>query len=485
MAIARVSFGQSLPPLLHLYEFATDARDSAGTSHGTLIGGASVVDGALQTDGLSGYVQFQEKIIPTSGSFSVALWFKTVSVSSPNGIFELISQGCSGCPGFYLGHEPPNRWRNFHDAYQPIVLDTTFPSLQAWHHVAVTVDRESNVSRLWVNRVAVATLAAAPMTTGGTATRLARQFASNDEFFHGKIDDVRIYGGVLSETAIAYLGSSYPPSVADCNSDGIVDYGQCRDGSLPDYDGNNVPDCCEAGVPCSVGGYPVQWRVEDGGNGHWYRRLSRESQTWDQMRQSAEQIGGTLASALSPAENSFIRSVAFPLNGGGNAAIGGLRPGGSCGTAWQWIDGSSFSYSNWDSGQPDCSGEEIVVIYSSGVWHDYPRGGAIGAWTGAIAEWSADCDQNGIVDYGEILDGTLADADSNGVPDCCDTGVSCDPCPGDLNGSNTVDAEDLAYVLFAWGTDGGKTPEADINDDGTVNANDLSVVLGSWGPCPD
>jgi hypothetical protein len=67
---------------------------------------------------------------------------------------------------------------------------------------------------------------------------------------------------------------------------------------------------------------------------------------------------------------------------------------------------------------------------------------------------------------------------ANGVPDTCD-------CPGDLNQSGTVDAEDLAYILFAWGTDGGKTPEADIDRSGTVDANDLSVVLGSWGPCPN
>jgi hypothetical protein len=102
----------------------------------------------------------------------------------------------------------------------------------------------------------------------------------------------------------------------------------------------------------------------------------------------------------------------------------------------------------------------------------------------AVFEWSADCDGNGVVDYGEIMDGTLADTNANGVPDCCDDEGSCDPCPGDLNASGTVDAEDLAYVLFAWGTDGGKTPEADITRDGIVDANDLSMVLGTWGACP-
>ncbi len=34
---------------------------------------------------------------------------------------------------------------------------------------------------------------------------------------------------------------------SDCNGDGIVDYGRCRDGSLPDINGDNNPDCCEGG----------------------------------------------------------------------------------------------------------------------------------------------------------------------------------------------------------------------------------------------
>ena len=89
-----------------------------------------------------------------------------------------------------------------------------------------------------------------------------------------------------------------------------------------------------------------------------------------------------------------------------------------------------------------------------------------------------DCNGDGIYDHRQIRDGELADGDSNGVPDACE-------CPGDVDGDATVDAEDLAAILFAWGTDGGKTPGADINGDGMVDANDLSVVLGSWGACPE
>jgi hypothetical protein len=52
------------------------------------------------------------------------------------------------------------------------------------------------------------------------------------------------------------------------------------------------------------------------------------------------------------------------------------------------------------------------------------------------------------------------------------------PCPPDLNGDGAVTAEDLAFLLGAWGT-----PNADVNDDGFTDANDLAILLGAWGDC--
>lgn len=47
---------------------------------------------------------------------------------------------------------------------------------------------------------------------------------------------------------------------------------------------------------------------------------------------------------------------------------------------------------------------------------------------------------------------------------------------GDLNGSGTVDAADLAVLLGAWGSAG----EADLDHDGSVGAADLAILLGQW-----
>jgi hypothetical protein len=90
-------------------------------------------------------------------------------------------------------------------------------------------------------------------------------------------------------------------------------------------------------------------------------------------------------------------------------------------------------------------------------------------------EWSADCNNDGIVDYGQILDGTFTDANSNGIPDSCD-------CLGDINDDGWIDGVDLGGVLAAWGKAPAGTP-ADLNADGAVDGTDLGLLLSGWGPC--
>ncbi len=65
--------------------------------------------------------------------------------------------------------------------------------------------------------------------------------------------------------------------------------------------------------------------------------------------------------------------------------------------------------------------------------------------------------------------------------------VMCNPpagCEGDANGDNTVDVNDISYVLFRLGNSGGiGTVEGDANLDGIVDVNDISYVLFRLGPC--
>ena len=119
-------------------------------------------------------------------------------------------------------------------------------------------------------------------------------------------------------------------------------------------------------------------------------------------------------------------------------------------------------------------------------WNDLPNVVTCGAQPiSFLVEWSADCNSDGIVDYGQILTGALVDDNSNGIPDSCECATnpslpSC--CPGDIYRNGRVDGADLGALLSEWGP---VTPltNSDIDGNGQVNGADLGILLARWGPC--
>lgn len=67
---------------------------------------------------------------------------------------------------------------------------------------------------------------------------------------------------------------------------------------------------------------------------------------------------------------------------------------------------------------------------------------------------------------------TCGDSNGNGTADACENQH-----PGDINGDGSVNGQDLATLLAAWGATSGP---ADINNDGIVNGSDLATVLSDW-----
>ncbi|MBU3683783.1 MAG: hypothetical protein FGM39_07215 [Phycisphaerales bacterium] len=265
---------------------------------------------------------------------------------------------------------------------------------------------------------------------------------------------------------------------ADCNGDGIVDYGQCRDGSLPDYNGNSIPDCCEQGTACVVGSYPVQWRVSDGGNGHWYQ-LSPALRTWPAARAFAEDLGGHLVTVNSADEDGFVVGLTTvpPPGSGRNCWLGGFQQEGACEPAcgWTWVTGEEFSFTNWLPNEPNnISGDDKYLnIWITGQWND------ASPWHTAesVIEWSADCNNDGIVDKGQILRGQLADTDNDGIPNVCE-------CVCDVFRDFNVNGIDLGVLLGQWGP-ANQFTVTDFNGDGVVDGSDLGQLLAAWGPCPN
>ena len=317
---------------------------------------------------------------------------------------------------------------------------------------------------------------------------------SRDCNHDGVVDYGQILGGELSDGN--HNGIPDICEFLDCNRDGLSDLDQVAHGQLPDYDGNNIPDCCDHGEACVVGSYPVQWRTANGGNGHWYQSLYvGPDPTHSEAVAVASSRGAYLATMNAQEEQAFCvkilqHSRAAEVVGGAWFGLVQDRfspvysePSGG----WVWGDGPVL-FTNWASGEPsnDCFGaaEDFANIRPDGRWNDLnERPNCVGTLPGGVVnsvllEWSTDCNNDGTVDYGQILRGELPDINHNGTPDTCE-------CIGDIYVDRAINGADLGALLAYWGptTSAAASRACDLNSDGVVNGSDLGILLAYWGPC--
>lgn len=250
-----------------------------------------------------------------------------------------------------------------------------------------------------------------------------------------------------------------------------------------------LPNCMMASgtllalVVGSAASQPVQWRVEDGGNGHWYQYVTfLSARCWYSALNDAEAIGGYLGTITTLSEHQFVNGVPNPPPNqhGGNAWLGAFQDKQSVEPGeFKWVTGETWSYTDWAPSNPSNDGgfEDFLSFDPPrfGSWNDLGecyRGGRLAA----LFEWSADCNNDGIVDFGQILDGTLIDADANGIPDICEQ------CPPDFDDNGLLNFFDIAaFVVFFQTQD----PRADFNADGLFNFFDFSEYLAAFnGGCP-
>ena len=253
----------------------------------------------------------------------------------------------------------------------------------------------------------------------------------------------------------------------------------------------------------------VQWRVEDRGNGHWYQGVVADGCTWTSARTAALAMGGDLVSLGTQAESDWVYAQIASQPTLWNNRIGpriglvqdptGAEPVGG----WGWSDGTPLKYTNWNIdgfyGQPNpVDGDQCIDSDFGGYygwpnipmdsWGSYQDSHVSAchweAFRSYIVEWSADCNADNVVDYGQCIDGSLLDTNSNNTPDCCEQGIPCSICSAcDINPTGIIDGADLGALLAFWGPVSPALPRADINRDGFVNGADLSLLLANWGPC--
>ncbi|MGC8784226.1 MAG: C-type lectin domain-containing protein [Armatimonadota bacterium] len=116
------------------------------------------------------------------------------------------------------------------------------------------------------------------------------------------------------------------------------------------------------------------------GNGHLYQVYGGSS-SWEDAAAFANTVtvpgfyNGYLATVHSAEENAVITSLlTLPAWLGGYQPPGELDPNAN----WQWVSGEPWTYTNWYPGQPNDylgpGSEQYLVIYTNGMWHDYPQG---------------------------------------------------------------------------------------------------------------
>ena len=166
---------------------------------------------------------------------------------------------------------------------------------------------------------------------------------------------------------------------------------------------------------------PMQWTEGEGANGNWYQLVEKVG-GWNACRDAAIAVGGDLCSHDTQLEDEFISQL-VPLEEPGiawNRVYTGATQaeGSSPAEGWSWVDGSAWTDTNWHTGQPNGGEGHLSVsnqIDDGFGWDDHAEDSSdINFY---LIEWSADCNDDGIVDYGQILSGELLDEDCDGIPD--------------------------------------------------------------------
>ncbi|MHC4752521.1 MAG: LamG-like jellyroll fold domain-containing protein [Planctomycetota bacterium] len=198
----------------------TTAADSTGNGHdGTVVGTANwvagMIGGALDFDGSSTSVHINNQV--AQGTWTLTMWLKPRDIPYSGGYYAVWhSDGWSG--GTLHLHLRDQGWGaapsllNADFNTGPDATSTTTLQADEWYHFALTVTDEGGIaSQLYINGV---------LENEGSGGNGGDFFGpgtfgdwnNEDRYYHGLLDDIRIYDHVLSETEIlgALTGMGWP-----------------------------------------------------------------------------------------------------------------------------------------------------------------------------------------------------------------------------------------------------------------------------------
>lgn len=229
---------QAVPfTLLHEFNFAADTQSIVGgntTATGTLVGGASLLNGALHLEGASAYMALPA-LIPILFDYNESYWSVSFWARQSQGQVgirsAMVNQGAlSGFTSNYSMEittqaDGSGRVQALNHSGWGGVVTSTVADANSWN-LYTTIMRQ-NTAWMYVNGVDIGSSGAgyAPCCNSSQALYLGRQvFAYGyDGQFNGDIDDLRIYRGRLGADVIRSqfdAGPSVPHSTGTPASGG-------------------------------------------------------------------------------------------------------------------------------------------------------------------------------------------------------------------------------------------------------------------------
>ncbi len=200
------------------YEFEGTANDSSGNGlHGTAMGEPAFVAGkfgqAISLDGFNDFVEITGyKGILGPNAVTVTAWINTTSTVTGT----IVGWG-PNIDGQRFGFRVNENRIRMENAGGNVQGDSNITDGQ-WHHVAVTIQENATISypdvTLYVDGIDDTRAGTDPDAFNLTASqdvRIGSRPASNDRFFMGLIDDVRIYDRTLTPEEVAWLAGRTQP----------------------------------------------------------------------------------------------------------------------------------------------------------------------------------------------------------------------------------------------------------------------------------
>ncbi|MBD0254152.1 MAG: T9SS type A sorting domain-containing protein [Cytophagales bacterium] len=205
--------------LIACYAFSGSASDGSGNNNnGTLYGPIPTTDrfgnpnGAYQFDGVNDYIALPEANLKTA-NYTYSMWLKAASLPAALELYAALSIGGPGADqGLTLANNyvGSTGWAgvsyNSDGTVTPSNSVGSLPTANTWYHVVQT--RSNAFVNLYVNGTLIGSRAtngttpkynySAPGATIGSRSNLT-------QFFHGAIDDVRLYNRAVTAPEVSAL----------------------------------------------------------------------------------------------------------------------------------------------------------------------------------------------------------------------------------------------------------------------------------------